>query len=259
MKLGSYLKNIRNRRGWTQPEAAEKVGVEQSYLSKLENGKALPSEKILDDLVAALEINLDDMVGALSPGELTNLSFYAPLAERRAQLVKRHTLSLRASLIASLVFVALGGALVSAGLNETYSDFVFSYESKGVISPGETALIYATDGDRLYFRSREEIIGRAGLDAVLDIPAEPSIEANIVARSIEMKAEIEMSMAPHVLRFNGPQPEFFKRQVVGGGIRQYEYLDAGPTGTYANKLSINIGVFFLILGAFGFYVTRVWR
>ena len=36
MKFGEYLKSQRDARGWTQPMAAEKIGIEQSYLSKLE-------------------------------------------------------------------------------------------------------------------------------------------------------------------------------------------------------------------------------
>lgn len=258
MKLGTYLKNIRNRREWTQPEAAEMVGVEQSYLSKLENGKAVPSEKILDDLITALEIDMDDLVATLSPGELTSLSFYGPIAERRAGLVKRQTMTLRSSLIASLLFVALGGALVSAGLNQTYSDYVFTYQSKGVIPPGETALIYETDEDRLYYRAREALLLEATKEATDGAGTEQLTGEDMFARSIRLKAEIEMRMVPHTLRYNSPQPQFFKQEAEGG-VRQYEYLDTLPTGTYANKLSINIGVFFLILGVFGFYVTRVWR
>lgn len=37
MKFGDYLKQKRAERGWTQPEAASHVKIEQSYLSKLEN------------------------------------------------------------------------------------------------------------------------------------------------------------------------------------------------------------------------------
>lgn len=36
MKFGEYLKNQRTELGWTQPDAAAKAGIEQSYLSKLE-------------------------------------------------------------------------------------------------------------------------------------------------------------------------------------------------------------------------------
>lgn len=68
MDFGIYLRNLRKSRNWTQPEAAEHIGVEQSYLSKLETGKATPSEKILDDLVRAYDIDLDGMVRQLSAG-----------------------------------------------------------------------------------------------------------------------------------------------------------------------------------------------
>jgi transcriptional regulator with XRE-family HTH domain len=53
MKFGDYLRQKREARGWTQPEAANKAGIEQSYLSKLETGKSYPSEDAYARLVAA--------------------------------------------------------------------------------------------------------------------------------------------------------------------------------------------------------------
>ncbi|MGE0743387.1 MAG: helix-turn-helix domain-containing protein, partial [Hyphomonadaceae bacterium] len=38
MKFGEDLKNRRTELGWTQPDAAAKASIEQSYLSKLETG-----------------------------------------------------------------------------------------------------------------------------------------------------------------------------------------------------------------------------
>lgn len=50
MKFGVYLRSLREKAGWTQPEAAEKIEIEQSYLSKLETGKCFPSEDIFSKL-----------------------------------------------------------------------------------------------------------------------------------------------------------------------------------------------------------------
>ncbi len=40
MRFGEKLKELRNEKEWTQPEMAEAIGIEQSYWSKLENGKS---------------------------------------------------------------------------------------------------------------------------------------------------------------------------------------------------------------------------
>ncbi|MDQ2077737.1 helix-turn-helix domain-containing protein [Marinimicrobium sp. ABcell2] len=37
MTLGERLRQLRTEKSWTQPQAAETIGIEQSYLSKLEN------------------------------------------------------------------------------------------------------------------------------------------------------------------------------------------------------------------------------
>jgi transcriptional regulator with XRE-family HTH domain len=65
MNFGAYLKSQRDARGWTQPMAAEKIGIEQSYLSKLETGKATPSEEMFERLVNAYDIDLDALALAL--------------------------------------------------------------------------------------------------------------------------------------------------------------------------------------------------
>ena len=72
MKFGEKLKVLRHDRGLTQPEMAEAIGIEQSYLSKLENDKSLPSE---DTFVRILEVfGLDSLKGMPSLRELRELA-----------------------------------------------------------------------------------------------------------------------------------------------------------------------------------------
>ena len=52
----------RQVRGMTQPELAEKAEIEQSYLSKLENGHSQPSEGVRDRLAEALGIDVDTLM-----------------------------------------------------------------------------------------------------------------------------------------------------------------------------------------------------
>lgn len=55
MSFQENLRTLRLTRGFTQPALAEKADIEQSYLSKLENGRSKPSEDVLGRLASALE------------------------------------------------------------------------------------------------------------------------------------------------------------------------------------------------------------
>jgi transcriptional regulator with XRE-family HTH domain len=67
MNFVEYLKNRLAEPGWTQPAAAAKARIEQSYLSKLETGKPVPSEEVCQRLVEAFGINTAARVSAQLP------------------------------------------------------------------------------------------------------------------------------------------------------------------------------------------------
>lgn len=143
MKFGEYLKAQRDTRGWTQPMAAEKIGIEQSYLSKLETGKASPSEEMFERLVGAYDINVDEMAQAVSMGELERLreiSAVRDLVRRGQQATARGR---RRWLVASLLLIAFGGALLSFVVTERrYADVEIEYLSKGLIQDGESDFLF---------------------------------------------------------------------------------------------------------------------
>lgn len=59
MSFNENLRTLRLARGLTQPALAEKAGIEQSYLSKLENGRSKPSEDVLARLAQALDVKAE--------------------------------------------------------------------------------------------------------------------------------------------------------------------------------------------------------
>ena len=61
MSFEENLRTLRLARGLTQPMLAEKADIEQSYLSKLENGRSKPSEDVLARLAQALEVKPDTL------------------------------------------------------------------------------------------------------------------------------------------------------------------------------------------------------
>jgi HTH-type transcriptional regulator, competence development regulator len=59
MTLGARIKELRRQRGFTQRQLAEKVGVDFTYLSKIENDRLehTPSINTLQDLAQALDVD----------------------------------------------------------------------------------------------------------------------------------------------------------------------------------------------------------
>lgn len=143
MNFGEYLKLQREERGWTQPVAAEKIGIEQSYLSKLETGKATPSEDMFDKLSETYEFDLDRLAESVSLGELERLREIAAVRDlvRRGQQATAR--GRRQWLLVSLILLTLGGALLSFVITENrYPKLESRYTSKGVILDGESDFIF---------------------------------------------------------------------------------------------------------------------
>lgn len=59
--LGNKIRQIRKSNGLTQEQLAEKAGIDDKHLSKIENGLHLPTYKTLQKLFEALHINNNDI------------------------------------------------------------------------------------------------------------------------------------------------------------------------------------------------------
>lgn len=70
MKLGDYLRGLREAKGLSVRQLAERLSLEPSYISKIEHGDRKPSETILRDLATYFGVNhhlLMAMSGQLTP------------------------------------------------------------------------------------------------------------------------------------------------------------------------------------------------
>nr|WP_235592152.1 helix-turn-helix domain-containing protein [Leptospira noguchii] len=61
-KLGTNIRSLRSKKGWSQTELAEKIGVHLTHINRIENGKYLPSLDTVVLLADALESSLDILV-----------------------------------------------------------------------------------------------------------------------------------------------------------------------------------------------------
>jgi transcriptional regulator with XRE-family HTH domain len=68
-QIGPRLRRVREQRGLTLTEAAQRTGMSKSTLSRLETGQRRPSLELLLPLAQAYRVPLDDLVGAPEVGD----------------------------------------------------------------------------------------------------------------------------------------------------------------------------------------------
>ena len=63
--FGQMIKALRTNRQFTQEDLSEKSDIGVQYISRIENGSANPTLKIVSALAAALEVALSDVFSGL--------------------------------------------------------------------------------------------------------------------------------------------------------------------------------------------------
>ena len=63
--FGQMIKALRKNRQFTQEDLSEKSDIGVQYISRIENGSANPTLKIVSALAAALEVALSDVFSGL--------------------------------------------------------------------------------------------------------------------------------------------------------------------------------------------------
>jgi transcriptional regulator with XRE-family HTH domain len=65
IRLGDRIRNLRKKRGWTQAEMAEQVGIDRSFLADVERGKRNISILNLDLIAKGFKLSLSRMLSKL--------------------------------------------------------------------------------------------------------------------------------------------------------------------------------------------------
>lgn len=55
--MNERIVNLRTDRGWTQDKFAEKIGISKNYVSLIENGKKIPSSRLISDICQEFGVN----------------------------------------------------------------------------------------------------------------------------------------------------------------------------------------------------------
>lgn len=61
-RLSMHLKQLRQARGWTQAQLAEKAGFSRAYIARLEIGRHDPPLSALEKLAKALRVTVGKLV-----------------------------------------------------------------------------------------------------------------------------------------------------------------------------------------------------
>jgi transcriptional regulator with XRE-family HTH domain len=227
MKFGDYIRQKREEHGLTQPEAAAKIEIEQSYLSKLETGKSYPSEDIFERLVAAYNIKVADLSTAVFSAELDKLREIKQVRSVILQRQKSQAGFMRSWLVAGLVMIMIGGGMLglAASIPEDQS-LNYRYRSEGVIKEGESPMIFemmiagAPDGDGKHWADRTDF---------------------------------------EFITLYENRGDFFVKDVEGG-YRKFTLFEAKPRHQpTAISWHYGLGTMFLFGGIACFYIARRWR
>lgn len=146
MKLSEKIKLLRTSENMTQPELATKAGIEQSYLSKLENDKGTPSFEIINKIAQAFDMNGMELINSLNQSYIEDHLGHIPeVAAEYASVKKQQTHQLKSRFILASLVVTLGVGLFYIGYKSVLvSDYEYIYKSKGVIKDDENIYHYQT-------------------------------------------------------------------------------------------------------------------
>lgn len=143
MKFGNYIRQCREKLKWTQLEAAAKIEIEQSYLSKLETGKFNPSEEVFKKLVDVYQIKIDELYETISSDELNKLKDIDLVRETILDKNRSKVKTTRSWLIAGLIMISLGGAFLAATIIPVNPKPEYIYRSEGVLKLDEELTTFA--------------------------------------------------------------------------------------------------------------------
>jgi len=232
MKLSEKIKQLRNSANLTQPELAQAAGIEQSYLSKLENDKGSPSYEVINKLAAALSIDTMLLIESLDENYIKeNLAHIPEIAAKATEIrIAKRNKEQRRYIQAAFMIVFGIAAVLLGGSKAVFSTSSYEYYSFGVLKEGEpleqfTARHLTVIGETHNEREARLISNRARIDEI------------------------------HLIIPDYLGEQFVK--IVAGGRRIYRIESRIEATNHYNDLVLIFGVVFIMLGGFTMhYVNR---
>lgn len=144
MNFGERLKQIRTEKGLTQPQFAQVAGIEQSYLSKLENDKSVPSAEMFSTILAGLGMEERTFLEGIDKDVLiTTLRHVPAVTQFNTNAITAQVNVTKRWLYGSAMAWVLGFALMLAANDGIFfANKLYKYTSPGVILAGEPENIF---------------------------------------------------------------------------------------------------------------------
>ncbi|MCX7545567.1 helix-turn-helix domain-containing protein [Marinicella gelatinilytica] len=227
MKLSEKIKLLRTNENMTQPALASKAGIEQSYLSKLENDKGSPSYDVIYKIAQAFGMTGMELINSLSQSYIEkNLSHIPEVAAEYASVRNRREKQFKRRFILASLVVVFGVGLVYLGSKGVvFNEKEYIYESLGVIKQGETPYQFNPDIIHQIDESTED--------------ARTRIQNNISRIAIK-----QISLP------NSKGSSFITE--VNNGQRLYKLSGVVKLSSLKNELITTLGVMLIVSGLFIF-------
>lgn len=239
MNFGENLKRIRTEKNLTQPQLAEAIGIEQSYLSKLENDKSLPSAEMFSNIVKALDLAPKDFLSDIDKKVMqTSLRHIPEVSHFLNGAAARRVHDARKWLYGAASACAVGFALMLAANDGIFSsNNQYKYISKGVILKNES--------DNIFEQFKE----------ILNL----KLAANAISRDehARMLAEFEAGRVKLITieRWGDRGTVFFEN--AENGRRKFELAGVRYVRSVQNKVLQYVGALFAFCGVLAFLME--WR
>ena len=241
MNVGERIRQLRTERNLTQPQLAQAIGIEQSYLSKLENDKSVPSADIFQAILKGFALDAATFLQGIDERIVhRELRQIPEVASHINSGVEERIHSIRKWLFGSAAACVLGLSLVIAGYRGLlFSNQQYWYFSPGVILAGEPSNIFSTYSDFLRRRNWANEI--------------TDVEQNRLESESNMKRIRMGSLLSDTYR--GEEFEM----PVDGGRRNYQLRKVADHERVQNRYLTLFGLLLTFGGLFGFFVEARMR
>jgi transcriptional regulator with XRE-family HTH domain len=236
MKFGEFLRQQRETQNWTQPDAAAKIEIEQSYLSKLETGKSYPSEDIFSRLAAVYQFDAKSMNQVLFAAELDKLREVKQVREAVLSQNKKGTSIMRTWLLIGLASLMFAGVCLGVAVSNHGSQVEYSYRSDGVILDGEDI----------------------GVFELIYAPEMPSHRTDLQQKIQKKKELLKRIDQVYEVTATSKGNGYIKKTL--NGMRYFDLVAQTEIDTSSTqKWAMAFGLMFLFAGLASFYIGRYWR
>ncbi|AIY64236.1 helix-turn-helix domain-containing protein [Pseudoalteromonas piratica] len=241
MTLGEKLKLLRQEKGLSQPELAEQAGIEQSYLSKLENDKSLPSNDMFRKILTAFQISIADFLNdELVQKDLQRLKQIPDVEQFLTQQSHNQFIKRRNFLLLASMSIVLAVTLFFIGYSKLiFNEYVYHYESIGVIKDDEPNDIFSR-WERYYLNVGETLTPQQRVQK----------QKSLMLEMAKRRATL-VQMTPE---YKGPS---FTETVAGGRrIYKLDNLMSKKIRRPVNSWLQVLGVLLFASGIMGFVLER---